>query len=781
MRFPPLLRAGHRASSCLVLVAAAMAAQTALAVPPSFIASSVTAPIPASPNEPSVLVNARQLQIVSGSAPINLSIAGVYINGVPTEDLFISPFGSDVGGAVCLGIFNSNYVPAPGDVVTFDVQAMNALQESASTTLMLIDGAAPTVDPQDSNALTACSDPNAAPMADAGADRTVQDSDGQPGETVILAGSGTDPEGDFLTYEWLLDGQPLASGQTISASLPDGVSTLTLRVTDEGGAVATDDVMITVAASAGPVANAGPNRSVADSDGEPGESVTLDGTQSSDPDGAIVAYQWFRQNGADVDESLGSGAILSVVLPDGANTIRLQVADNVGNTASTVVVITVGTAAVPDELAELPDLTPNQAATARVVDRVCAALDEMNTNGVLTQNQRDLLAGCENLLLGNTPENQRAALDSLVGDDFARARTQTMQFTTTQQSNVMDRLVALRGGASGLSLAGLNIVLDGKPIPLAQLQAMAQQLLGGGASGDEPGGLLSDKWGLWARGNYSFGDKDSTASSPGFDAKQWVMSGGLDYRLSNLLVIGGSLAYGESRVTFNPRGGGRLDTQSWSASLYGSLYASRSVYLDGVFNVADVSYGAQRSILFVGKAGQVEALATGDTDGMTYSGGLSGGYDLPFGGFTLSPNLGLFYIDGAIDGFAERGAGGLNLLYDDQDFKSLTANLGLRMTYAWNLSWGVMLPHLRADFVREFQDGVEAYGVRFAADPDAGRAPPIRVQTESPDQSYWRLAAGLSAQFKYGISGYVEYQRLEGLQYITFQDVSLGLRVQRSF
>jgi outer membrane autotransporter protein len=160
---------------------------------------------------------------------------------------------------------------------------------------------------------------------------------------------------------------------------------------------------------------------------------------------------------------------------------------------------------------------------------------------------------------------------------------------------------------------------------------------------------------------------------------------------------------------------------------------------------------------------------------------VSGGYDFLIGGLTLSPNLGVFYIDATIDGFTEKGAAGLNLLYDEQKFKSMTANLGLRMTYAWNLSWGVLLPHLRIDYVREFEDDVDVFGVRFAADPNATSAPPILVETDNPDTSYWRLATGFSAQFVHGVSGYVEYQRLESFQFISFQDVSIGLRFQRSF
>jgi len=40
---------------------------------------------------------------------------------------------------------------------------------------------------------------------------------------------------------------------------------------------------------------------------------------------------------------------------------------------------------------------------------------------------------------------------------------------------------------------------------------------------------------------------------------------------------------------------------------------------------------------------------------------------------------------------------------------------------------------------------------------------------------------GLAAQFRYGISGYVEYQRLEGLEFINADALSVGMRVQYGF
>lgn len=635
------------------------------------------------------------------------------------------------------------------------------------------------------------------PTANAGGDQTIKDTDQAAGENVTLDGSASsDPGGQIVNYTWTsvtADAtETLGSGVQLQKRLPDGANTIRLTVTDNSGNTASDTVVITVGAAPvqnAPTANAGADRTIEDTDHEQGEDVTLDGSWSVDSDGTIVDYAWSRIEGETV-AALGNGPspTLRTRLPDGDSVIQLVVTDNSGGTGSDTVLITVneGKPAIT-ELGDLPGLTPNQKNVADALDRICAQLrDQAGGQGPqLTGDQQDLLNRCNGLQMNNTTANQVAALDELVADDFAVARTQTLLFANTMYAGVMDRLMALRGGAKGLSLAGLNIMVDGSPVPLAQLQDMVKDLLGGGASADErsadePGGLLSDKWGLWARGNYSTGEKDRNTRSPGFDADQWAMVGGVDYRYSDQLVGGVSLAYGQSSIDVDAGNGG-LETDTYAVSLYGSSYIAKQYYLDAIINVADADYAADRNIAYVDGAGLVDLDARGETSGMTYSAGISGGRDFLYGGFTLSPTLGFFYIDATIDSFTERGAGGLNLIYDEQSFQSFTGNLGFRVTYAWNTAMGVLLPHVRIDYVREFKDDVDVFGVRFAADPGAASTPPILVATDNPDESYWRLATGLSAQFVHGISGYVEYQRLESFQFISFQDLSLGLRFQKSF
>ena len=528
-----------------------------------------------------------------------------------------------------------------------------------------------------------------------------------------------------------------------------------------------------------PIAHAGDDQVLSDTDLAPGENVTLDGLRSRDEDGTIVSHVWRNAAGTQI----ATGPNPTVRLPDGSQVITLTVTDDLGNSATDSVTINVAVAPQRTTLSELPNLTPNQRKMAETLDSLCPRLSQAAT---LTSEQAALLTRCNGLSFNNTADQQVEALDQLNGDDFAAARTQALLFANFQYVGVMDRLIALRGGARGLSLAGLDLMLGGQHVPLAELQEMVEGFLGGGAASDatEPGGLLSDKLGLWGRGNYSFGDKDSSASAPSFDADQWGLLVGMDYRFSDQAVGGIALAYGDSTVEFQPVGEGQLDATSWAASVYGSVYAAKNFYLDAIVNVASVGYDAQRNITYVDGTGLVAENASGDTDGLTLSGGASMGYDFLLGGLTLSPTAGVFYVDATIDEFTEDGATGLNLVYDEQNYKSLTANVGLRLTYAWNVSWGVLLPHLRTDFVREFEDQVEVFGVRFAADPfEAGSnpTPPILVETDNPDRSYWRLAAGFSAQFKHGVSGYIEYQRLQSYELVDFQDVSCGLRFQRSF
>ena len=178
---------------------------------------------------------------------------------------------------------------------------------------------------------------NRAPVADAGPDQTVSTLAGTMA-SVTLDGSGsTDPDGDTLTYTWQWVANSTlnqVSGVNPTISLEVGTYNITLLVSD-GALSDTDVVTITVneVQNQPPVADAGPDQTVTTSGTT--ANVTLDGSGSYDPDGAIIQYYWAWTGGS------ASGVSPTVSLAVGIHSIRLHVYDGIDYSTTDTVVITV--------------------------------------------------------------------------------------------------------------------------------------------------------------------------------------------------------------------------------------------------------------------------------------------------------------------------------------------------------------------------------------------------------------------------------------------------------
>ena len=186
---------------------------------------------------------------------------------------------------------------------------------------------------------------NLAPVAHAGPDRTLTDSGGDGVELVTLDGSAsTDSDGTIVSHEWREGGTVVGLIAAPQVWLPVGTHTLTLQVTDDDGATGTDSVVVTVMPPPNlpPVAHAGADQVVTDNNGDGVESVMLNGSSSSDSDGAIVSYEWREGNTV-----VGSGATPTISFAIGSHSLTLRVSDEDGGTGTDSVVVTINPRPAP--------------------------------------------------------------------------------------------------------------------------------------------------------------------------------------------------------------------------------------------------------------------------------------------------------------------------------------------------------------------------------------------------------------------------------------------------
>ncbi len=146
---------------------------------------------------------------------------------------------------------------------------------------------------------------NVPPMSNAGANQSVT-----KGVMLTLDGSAsTDANGDTLTYSWSFISKPSGSSASLTGATSvspsftaDVAGSYVIGLTVNDGKVSGSQSSVTITAlNRAPVANAGGGLSSVNV----GTQISLNGTNSYDPDGDLIAYSW-----AFYSKPAGSGAIL---------------------------------------------------------------------------------------------------------------------------------------------------------------------------------------------------------------------------------------------------------------------------------------------------------------------------------------------------------------------------------------------------------------------------------------------------------------------------------------
>ncbi len=411
---------------------------------------------------------------------------------------------------------------------------------------------------------------------------------------------------------------------------------------------------------------------------------------------------------------------------------------------------------VPFDTATLaaPTLNPDEKSFATALNQSCTA-----PSGSLT-------VRCIELQALSVPQQQQA-IASLTPNQIPGQTSLTVKFSATRMDAPFTRLAALRAGGSAtfaLNINGMNVPVTGK---LANL--FGPDAKGGGSSADTD--LFRDSpLAVFIQARFNFGDMDTNTWSRGFNSQMRNVTVGTDYRFTDQFVAG--VAFNYTNVTSNyVNNAGRMDSDTYMGAIYGSYYFPHDFYIDWVANYGGNDYAFRRQYQYTGFVGQSNSSPVGNQ----YSFAVNGGKEFNWQEWLFNPYLRLEYLNMHIDAYEESGGGGFAITTGGQTNYSFVSDLGLQISHAVSVPWGVVTPALRVEWEHQYLNDNRYVNMRLS-DAAAGLGY-FSVQTGKPDRDYVNLGGSVSAALPNGGGLFVRYESRLGQTYISEHIVEGGVRM----
>jgi PKD repeat protein len=307
----------------------------------------------------------------------------------------------------------------------------------------------------------------------------------QTGQQVSFDGSASsDAEGPIAKYEWDLDGNGTfetdsGTNPTVTQSYPTARTLdVRLRVSDEAGNKTTTLRTVTVT-------NRGPTSSftATPSSVVKNQTVSFDGSASSDPDGTIAKYEWDLDGNGSFETNTGTTATTSRSYPAAGNVeVKLRVTDNEGAISSTSTkTVTVNTLAPTASFTA----TPNPANTGQSV----------SFNGAGSSDTDGKIAKFEWDLDGNGSFETNTGTTATTSKTYATAATVTVGLRVTDDDGLTNTTTRTLTINNRLPTASFTV----SPSPANTAQTVT---LNGSGSSDPDGTIAKYEWDLDGNGTY---------------------------------------------------------------------------------------------------------------------------------------------------------------------------------------------------------------------------------------------------------------------------------------
>lgn len=369
------------------------------------------------------------------------------------------------------------------------------------------------------------------------------------------------------------------------------------------------------------------------------------------------------------------------------------------------------------------------------------------SNGAVTSNEATIVF----TVVARPDPSADAEVRGLIDAQAMSAR----RFADTQMNNFQQRLERLHGGSDSSrgfdNALGFSVTHECRTpvgaIPGQRCQTMAEQA---GADRDAASRDSDARFGTWAAGVLRSGDRDAANGRAALDFETEGVSIGADTRFGRF-VVGGGLGYGNDR-TWIGEDDTRVDARAFTFAVYGGRALGERGFIDGLLGYQQLDYDLRRTVSANG------ATVRGQRDGDQWFASITAGANLGRDRWGVVPYGRAKYTRGTLDAYTETGDPLYALDYDTQSMRAFTVDLGLRLNYRVQTSFGVMSPQLRLEYQHDLQRSGDA-SLRYA---DWLDGPVYRVQPQGFSRDRFELGLGLQFEFEQAWQLGVAYRLLVG-------------------
>ncbi len=389
-----------------------------------------------------------------------------------------------------------------------------------------------------------------------------------------------------------------------------------------------------------------------------------------------------------------------------------------------------------------------------------------------------------------------AAQDAEVAGLATAQASAAQRFTTAQVTNFTQRLESLHGSGWGQSSFGLSLatddtrkmarnsngngvadkVINGNPLSsgmrtvglkarrVAQAEPAASDLP------DLPGATAQQArspWAFWVNGTISYGRERTGDADDRYRFTTNGISAGVDYRVNSWITVGTGLGISTDRSRVGNKGT-RSNADSTVAVAYASMRPMQGVFVDALLGYGVLSFDSQRYITATG------GMATGSRDGKQLFGSIATGLEFYRTDWMWSPYARLEFSQAKLDAYTEDGPAAHALKYFDQTARSHKAVLGARAEGKVAVRWGHIMPQVRVEYARSFDEQNEA-GLAYA--DLAAQGPAYTLSGRAMDTGRWTVGLGGRLLLRSGVELGVEYTTNIDQSNAYVGSLRLGLRV----